>query len=89
MFLIRNYKNDTNLNNEKIEEGIIINPILKNIQLKNIIDPYICFQKISMFLNFLHNPEEEVKISEINDEVKRDSHGFDKCSFKSCGNKKK
>jgi hypothetical protein len=94
IFLLRNYDGDntdieiTN-NKEKIVSGIIINPVLKNIKLKTVMNPYECFQQISMFMTFLHNPEEEVKVSEMDDITKRDSHGFDNCSFKTCSNSSK
>jgi hypothetical protein len=93
-FLLRNYTGDNtdieiSNSKEEILPGIIINPVLKNIKLKNIINPYECFQKISMYMNYLHNPEEEVKVAEMDDKTKRDAHGFNDCSFKSCSSKNK
>jgi len=94
IFLLRNYEGNNDdieiqNNKEEILPGIIINPVLKNIKLKKVINPYECFQEISMFLTYLHNPEEEIKVEKMDDNIKRDSHGFNKCSFKSCSRQNK
>lgn len=64
------------------DSEILINPILKDIKYKDHIDPYTCFQDISMFLGYLKNKEEENPNSSIDDISLRDGKGFDKMSFK-------
>jgi len=60
---------------------IEVNPILKEIKFKEYIDPYTCFQNISMFIGYLNNTENKPK-NKIEDVYIRDAKGFNSCSFK-------
>jgi hypothetical protein len=68
--------------------GIILNNSLKEFKFKNKMDPYTCFQQISMFVSYLNNPEEEVNIRSMSDKVIRDAKGFNNCSFKKRSDKR-
>ena len=60
---------------------IILNPILKDYGIQKIIGPFTIYQEIKFFLsNDL--VEEPMKDFQITDDLKRDSKGFDKWSFR-------
>ena len=57
------------------------NPILKDYGIQKIIDPFTIYQEIKFFLsNDL--VEDPMKDFQITDDLKRDSKGFDKWSFR-------
>ena len=53
------------------------NPILKNMEFYKILDPYLCFQELSMYLSGILSINSK-PIIEINDTIKLEKHGFDK-----------
>lgn len=58
-----------------------INPVLKDIGFQHILDPYTCFQEISMYMSgVMCNMEKETV--EVSDIIQRDKKGFDNNSFK-------
>lgn len=68
-------------------EEMVINPILKSIGFQSIIDPWTAYQEIDRYLgNDL--VKDQLADFKMSDELKRDSKGFDKWSFKN-GPKKK
>lgn len=66
---------------------VTINPCLKDIGFQHILDPYTCFQEISMYMGgVMGNTEKE--IVEVSDITQRDKKGFNDKSFKHRGSKK-
>lgn len=62
-------------------EKITIYPILKDIDLFRRMDPITCWQKIEQFLTNEMVPPDEIKMK-ISDQLKAETHGFDKYSFR-------
>ncbi len=61
--------------------GVITwNGMLRPFDFVRIFDPYSAFQEIQMFMNNLAAPEKEMPV--ISDELKAQSKGFDKWSFR-------
>ncbi len=61
--------------------ALTLNPCLKDIDFPRKMDSYTAFQEISMFMsNFLTEKSPEPR--PIDDNTKRDLHGFDKFSFR-------
>ncbi len=61
--------------------SITVNPILKDRAFIKVVNPYLAFQEISMYIgsNLAKQKDPEVKFS---DELKAEIHGFDKMSFR-------
>jgi hypothetical protein len=66
---------------------IIINPNLKEYLIQKKFNPVNTYQEIDMYLSNILTCSENHDIN-MTDELKRDSKGFDECSFKSCRRKK-
>ncbi len=66
-------------NNLTYDKKYVINDSLKNVSFNKIMDATIVYQEIETFLNHINSDE---KVIEFPDVLKRDSHGFDKYSFK-------
>lgn len=76
MFLVYSSHNSSYSNHE-----VIFNPILKDYGVQKIIDPFTIYQEIKFFLsNDL--VEDPMKNFQMSDNLKRDSKGFDKWSFR-------
>ena len=56
------------------------NGMLRPFDFMKVFDPYTAFQEIQMFMNNLAAPEKEMPV--IPDEIKAESKGFDKWSFR-------
>lgn len=71
-------------------EGVTKNPELTRLSFQNFMDPFTCYQELSMYLGgILTDRDDPSQVT--NDKVLRDSKGFDKMSFKthSPGKKRK
>lgn len=78
---------------ELAEEGrsgcaLVINPRLSTLQFQKVVDPYQAFQKLEMFIgsDLAKQKDPEVHIS---DELRAESHGFDRWSFRKEGKNSK
>lgn len=68
--------------NRDNEDWIINGDNLKSVSLARVLDPYTCFQEISMWVGGVlpRNPNPMVEITD--DKIKVAKHGFDKWSFR-------
>lgn len=65
----------------KNKQTIILNPLLKTFQFQKVLDPYVAYQEIELWVSNLAN--NEVKPSPQTDKEKILTHGFDlKTSFR-------
>lgn len=73
----------------RVQTGkIILNPCLKRYQFQSYLDPYQTYQKIQQYMeNIL--VQDKMPMKPISDELKRDSKGFDKHSFRKDPSSKK
>lgn len=64
-----------------------VNPVLKNLGFASAVDPYTAYQTVEMFMgtNMATQMDPNVHVS---DEIKAESHGFDKHSFRSAPTRK-
>lgn len=63
------------------EFNLVKDANLKQYEFQKVLDPYTIFQMIQQFISgVLSNPEKE--IWPISDQIKAESHGFDKWSFR-------
>jgi hypothetical protein len=67
--------------NSSGETNLVVNPILRGYQFASVIDPFQAFQELSMYVgnNLVSQMDPDVNIP---DDLKRDSKGFDKWSFR-------
>ncbi len=72
--------------NRSSEYHLTVNDILKKYDFFKVFDPFTAYQEINMFVSgFLTNPEKEMP--KIPDNLKVQSHGFDKWSFRKMSEK--
>ena len=70
-----------NVGKRGVSEGLIINPVLKELGFQRAVDPYTAFQEISMYMGGVLGRPEMVHDPIPNDAM-RDMKGFDEFSFK-------
>jgi hypothetical protein len=56
---------------------LVVNPCLKDMNFKDVIDPYTAFQEVSMYLAMLQNPEDKDLDPAATDVEKIRQHGMD------------
>lgn len=66
---------------------LVVNPCLRDIGFQSILDPYTCFQEISMYLSGVMGCTEK-DVIEVSDVTQKYKKGFDDNSFKHRGSKK-
>lgn len=57
-------------------------PLLKGLEFQKNMNPFLCFQDIEMFLNNDIALPDSPRILPVPDNIKAESHGFDKFSFR-------
>ncbi len=64
------------------DQGFVLtwNAQLNNYDFAKVVEPYTAYQELAMWVGAQARPEKE--IAEVSDEVKVESHGFDKYSFR-------
>lgn len=68
------------IENSNHHQNLTINPKLSDYEFYRILDPYTCYQEISMYLGGLAKPEKEIPY--IDDKIMAQAKGFDKYSFR-------
>jgi hypothetical protein len=66
----------------RVAYGCITNPMLSNIGFQRKIDPYTAFQEIQMFVSGVLGGSDRKPAWPISNELKAQSKGFDKFSFR-------
>ncbi len=71
------------------EYRLTLNPILKLLQFQKVMNPYILFQEIEMFLGTNMAKQIDPEPRGITDKLKAEFHGFNDWSFRKQGKKSK
>jgi len=71
----------------RTKKCIVFNPVLKDYSFYKLFDSMAAYQEISMYMSNMCFPE--VEINPVPDEIKAESHGFNKYSFRKDPQKKK
>lgn len=69
------------LNSRTTKDTLIVNPLLKEYNFVTVVDPYTAYQELSMYLGNILVEQKNPNVH-ISDELKAQSKGFDKWSFK-------